>query len=64
VPLVPPSSDQIAHLCHVVSGFLGPAVHFELTLLEELPLEPSGKTRVARSLVGSIYDGVEWSSPF
>ncbi|HEU4699169.1 MAG TPA: hypothetical protein VFS40_08315 [Gemmatimonadales bacterium] len=44
-----------------IGALLGPAVDVRVTVVPEIPLEPSGKLRVARSLVHSAYDAVEWS---
>jgi phenylacetate-CoA ligase len=44
-------SEQVARVERAVERILGPEVGFRVQLLDELPLEPSGKFRPARSLV-------------
>jgi phenylacetate-CoA ligase len=51
-------SEQVARMERSVTRLLGPEVHFQVQLLDEIPLEPSGKFRPARSLVHSEYDRV------
>lgn len=43
-----------------VRKLLGPGVAFEMRLVDRIPLEVTGKFRVARSLVRSNYDGLGW----
>lgn len=45
-----------------VAPILGPEVELKIAVVRELPLDPSGKFRPARSLVGSDYDGVVWEA--
>jgi phenylacetate-CoA ligase len=44
-------SEQVARVERSVERLLGPEVSFRVQLLDELPLEPTGKFRAARSLV-------------
>jgi hypothetical protein len=51
----PPSDEQLAAVRELAAAGLGPAVRFELEVVPELALEPSGKFRMYRSLVRSDY---------
>ncbi len=46
--------EQAARAC------LGPGVEFQVLLVGEMPVEVNGKFRVSRSLVESVYDGIDW----
>jgi len=48
-------SEQVARVERSVERLLGPEVSFQVQLLDELPLEPTGKFRPARSLVPTTY---------
>lgn len=60
VPFTTPSSEKLTLLTDRVTKALGSDVNFEIALVPEIPLEPSGKFRVSRSLVNSGYDGIDW----
>jgi len=62
VPDREPSPSQLAAFRAETEALLGPDVQFELVLVPELTLDPSGKFRVARSLVKSEYDKIDWGS--
>ena len=62
VALAGPSPEELALVCGLVSRQLGPTVRFEVALESEIPIDPSGKTRVFRSLVESNYDSLNWSA--
>jgi phenylacetate-CoA ligase len=61
---VVPSSNtppqRIAQFTQSVTALLGRDVAFQVMLVPEIRLEPSGKFRVSRSLVKSAYDGIDW----
>lgn len=52
-PLRLPDPDEVARLEAAVREPLGPGVELRVDLVPEITLEPSGKFRVSRSLVGS-----------
>jgi phenylacetate-CoA ligase len=52
-PLRPPSADELARLETAVRAPLGEGVDLRVDVVSEITLEPSGKFRVSRSLVGS-----------
>lgn len=56
VPMTRPSSEAVASLRQPIDRLLGPGVTLDLVIVSEIPPEPSGKFRVARSLVHSMYD--------
>jgi phenylacetate-CoA ligase len=48
--------ERAARVC------LGPGIEFHVRLLaHDVPLEPNGKFRLARSYVESAYDGIDWA---
>jgi phenylacetate-CoA ligase len=55
-----PSAEDIASLSNSVSNRLRPGVEFQVQLVPDLQFEPNEKFRVSRSLVCSVYDGIEW----
>ncbi len=56
VPAEAPSVDQLARIQRSVLPLLGPGVEFQVSLVEDIPLEESGKFRPSRSLVASEHD--------
>jgi phenylacetate-CoA ligase len=54
-----PSAERIAAVAAAISALLGPAVAVAVTVVPEIPLEPSGKFRVSRSLVRSAYEAAD-----
>jgi phenylacetate-coenzyme A ligase PaaK-like adenylate-forming protein len=56
VPLGPPPAGALAALRRRCEDTLGTGVTLEVEVVGDLPLEPSGKFRLARSLVRSPYD--------
>lgn len=60
VPLFEAPSAR-ASLRATLAGALGPAVEFEIQTIPEIPADPSGKFRVARSLVKSEHAGFDWN---
>ena len=60
VPLTTPTTQELARLQESVTTILGQGVEFQVILVPEIQLEPSGKFRVSRSLVKSAYDGIDW----
>ena len=63
VPLTTPTTQELARLEESVTTVLGQGVEFQVILVPEIQLEPSGKFRVFRSLVNSAYDGIDWDNP-
>ena len=55
-----PSKTDLTRLQESITGQLGPEVVFEVILVPNISLEASGKFRVARSLVKSAYDEMQW----
>lgn len=55
-----PSKTDLTRLQEAVTRQLGPEVEFEVVLVPDIPLELSGKFRIARSLVQSAYNGMKW----
>jgi phenylacetate-CoA ligase len=59
-PSTIPSPQQLASLEETVTPLLGQGVKFQVVLVPEIQVEPSGKFRVSRSFVQSAYDGIDW----
>lgn len=60
-PLASPSPAEITALEWAARACLGPGIDFQIRLLaRDMPPEINGKFRMARSLVESIYDGIDW----
>jgi phenylacetate-CoA ligase len=57
LPAQMPDHERLARLEQSVLPLLGPQVEFRVQLVEDLPLEHTGKFRPSRSLVCSAYDG-------
>ncbi len=60
VPLAPPTAEQIAQVERLVFPLLGPGVEFRVQVVDDIPLDETGKFRPSRSLVHSDYDGIRW----
>jgi phenylacetate-CoA ligase len=60
VPFTTPGPQELIQLRESVSAVLGKGVEFDMTLVPEIKLEPTGKFRVSRSLLNSAYDGIDW----
>jgi phenylacetate-CoA ligase len=58
----PASGDRVEEIHRAVRPLLGPAVEFEVQLVERIPMESTGKLRPSRSLVHSEYDRVRFAS--
>ena len=56
----PPTAERVAEVAGVARPLLGPAVEFELQLVERIPFESTGKLRPSRSLVHSEYDRIRF----
>jgi phenylacetate-CoA ligase len=56
LPTQPSVSEHIAEIERSIHPLLGPGVEFQVQLIDEMPLEPSGKFRPSRSLVRSEYE--------
>jgi phenylacetate-CoA ligase len=56
VPSVSPSPQELSLMQEPVTKLLGQGVEFRVVLVPEIQLEPSGKFRISRSLVKSVYD--------
>ncbi|HEY7613708.1 MAG TPA: hypothetical protein VH764_11980 [Gemmatimonadales bacterium] len=52
----PPSAERVEGIGRAVRPLLGPAVEFEVQLVERIPTDATGKLRPSRSLVQSEYD--------
>jgi phenylacetate-CoA ligase len=63
VPHGTPTTQELAQLEESVIAVLGQGVEFQVILVPEIRLEPSGKFRVSRSLVRSAYDAIDWNQP-
>jgi hypothetical protein len=63
VPSTTPAPQELVQLEESVTAVLGQGVEFQVILVPEIQLEPSGKFRVSRSLVNSAYDGIGWDQP-
>jgi phenylacetate-CoA ligase len=63
VPHRTPTIQELAQLEESVIAVLGQGVEFQVILVPEIRLEPTGKFRVSRSLVRSAYDGIDWEKP-
>mgnify|MGYP001547689693 FL=1 len=53
-----PTASRIEAIYAQGRALLGEGVEFELSIVDDIPSDPSGKFRPARSLVASSYDGV------
>ena len=62
VPMGNAPADDLARLTQSIKALLGEGVAFHVVVVPEIHLEPSGKFRVSRSLVTSIYDGIDWDT--
>jgi phenylacetate-CoA ligase len=51
-----PTEREVLLLHHSVKAVLGTSTEFRLLLVPEIVMEPSGKYRVSRSLVNSLYE--------
>jgi len=60
VPLSPPSPAEVADLERAARAILGSGIEFQARVVDRMPFEPNGKFRVSRSLVVSVYDGIDW----
>jgi phenylacetate-CoA ligase len=62
VPFKMPAEQRLAEIRQRAARLLGERVQFRIDFVPELGLEPSGKFRVARSMVRSNYDGAHHAS--
>jgi phenylacetate-CoA ligase len=62
VPFQMPGEQRLAEIRRQAARLLGERVQFRIDFVPELDLEPSGKFRVARSMVRSNYDGAPHAS--
>jgi phenylacetate-CoA ligase len=63
VPLGEPSPGRLAEVRRNLQATLGPGVELDVRLVPSIPLEPGGKFRVARSLVGREVGGERAAAP-
>jgi phenylacetate-CoA ligase len=56
-----PAGDRMEEIGRTVRPLLGPAVEFEVRVVEQIPVEASGKLRPSRSLVQSEYDRLRFA---
>lgn len=61
LPARAPEADRVVSLEQSVLSLVGPRVTFQVELVDELPLEHTGKFRPSRSLVHSAHDEVSVS---
>jgi phenylacetate-CoA ligase len=57
----PPSPERLEEIGRPVRPMLGPAVEFEVRVVERIPVESTGKLRPSRSLVHSEYDRLRFA---
>ena len=57
----PPSLERVEGIGRAVRPLLGPAVEFEVQVVERIPMEATGKLRPSRSLVQSEYDRLRFA---
>jgi phenylacetate-CoA ligase len=57
----PPSAERVEGIGRAVRPLLGPAVEFEVQLVERIPVDATGKLRPSRSLVHSEYDRLRFA---
>jgi phenylacetate-CoA ligase len=59
VPWAPPAPEAVERAGAAIRDSAGPGTTVEVRLVSEIATEPSGKFRLARSLVASAYDAVD-----
>jgi acyl-CoA synthetase (AMP-forming)/AMP-acid ligase II len=59
VPAERPAAGEVHALEEALARRLAPDVHVSVVLVDDVPMEPSGKFRVFRSLVRSEYDDTD-----
>jgi phenylacetate-CoA ligase len=57
----PPSGERLEEIRRTVQPSLGPAVEFEVRVVDRIPVESTGKLRPSRSLVHSEYDRLRFA---
>jgi phenylacetate-CoA ligase len=57
----PPSAERLEGIGRAVRPLLGPAVEFEVQVVEQIPMDSTGKLRPSRSLVQSEYDRLRFA---
>jgi phenylacetate-CoA ligase len=57
-----PSADRLEALGRTIRPLLGPAVEFEVRVVERIPVDATGKLRPSRSLVHSEYDRLRFAA--
>lgn len=62
VPSAEPASSALNRVETMMTSILGPEIEARIILVPDIPLEPSGKFRVSRSLLHSTYDGLDWQA--
>ncbi|HWP92361.1 MAG TPA: hypothetical protein VNN20_09210 [Thermodesulfobacteriota bacterium] len=63
VPSANPTPSQVAVVEDSATKLLGPGVEFRIVLVLEIQFDSNGKFRVARSMVKSDYDEIDWNHP-
>jgi phenylacetate-CoA ligase len=56
-----PSAERVEGIGRAVRPLLGPAVEFEVKVVERIPMDATGKLRPSRSLVQSEYDRLRFA---
>jgi phenylacetate-coenzyme A ligase PaaK-like adenylate-forming protein len=61
-PFHPPTNNQLKHVEQLAAEKLPKDVEFRIEIVENLPLESTGKFRFCKSLVNSHLEGIDWDS--
>jgi phenylacetate-CoA ligase len=56
VPMKPASAELQDRISRSVTPLLGPGIEFQVRMVDDIPLDPTGKFRHSRSLIASAYD--------
>jgi len=62
VPWAPPSAEAVERATAVLRERVGPGIAVEVRFVDDIEVEPSGKFRLARSLLASPYEGQDWDA--
>ncbi len=63
VPSTNPTPSQVAVVEGSATKLLGPGVEFRIVQVSEIEFDSNGKFRVARSMLKSDYNGIDWNHP-
>jgi hypothetical protein len=56
VPSKPGSAELQERISRSVTPLLGPGIEFQVRMVDDIPLDPTGKFRHSRSLIAPVYD--------